>query len=393
MLFFLSACQPDSSLSGDVLLWYGADETTTTVLESMLAEFEASEPMIKVIAVPILADELAERFVVAAQQGLGPDILLGSAENIHTWANANLIQPLDADVLQDNKFLQAVQATQFKQQNYGVPLAVHPPILYYNKDRVKIPATTLDDWLAQATEGNRILIHNRFQTLFWGVSTMGSDFMNTNGQIVLEADALLTWLNWLKTAQNDGELIITRDGSLLQQSFLSGQAGYIIEDTAFLNTATTVLSDTLGIATLPKASFTSGSLIDVEAFMLNKHAAPTQVEIAKELILFLTNPEQSAVWLRETRRVPANRNTSVDQQLYPMLAAVAREARFGIYHTADIDIVRLREAGNVMFGDVLTGVVEPDEAVCQFGRYLQDNYPDMFDPIQWESVCDLGGGS
>lgn len=388
MLVLLIACQPVEGLSGDLLLWYAADDADTNVLGMMVAEYEETESHVNIIALPIPADELADRYTSAAAQGLGPDVVLGSAEFIHQWAKNGLIKPVDASSM--NVTLPVAQlATVYQEQTYGVPLAVYPLVLYYNTDRVSEPAVDLNQWLVQAREGQRILLHNRLQALFWGVPAFNGTLMDNTGQITLAFEPVLNWLSWLKTAQADGDLIISRDDILLQDRFLSGDAAYILADSRFLMQATSMLTDTVGITTLPRGISPSGSLVEVEAFMLNKNAGPVQTEVATHLISYLTNAEQSATWLRETGRVPANQNTRVDRRLYPFLAIVAEEAKFGLPYSADIDLTTLRQLGGILFADVLSGSDTPENALCEFGRNLQAGYPDQFNIAEWVSTCGL----
>lgn len=388
--FLLLSCQSSEILSGDVLLWYAADEADARVLTTMLADYEMDEPDINVVAVSIPVDELAGQYATAASQGLGPDIVLSSAENIHVWASTGVIRQIDPADFNDLVRPIAQQATYYRQQSYGVPLAVNPLVLYYNTTQINEAAQTLDVWLDQARNGQRILLHNHPESLFWGVKTFGGTLMDTEGNITLTPRPLIEWLNWLQTTQSGGDLVLSRDLKLLQERFLAGEAAYMTGDSRFILQASTTLTGTIRMAPLPAGQEKSGSLVEVETFMINRHAEARQVAIATHLIRYLTNAEQSATWLRETGRIPANQEVRIDQRLYPLLSPATGGVDAGIPYTNDIDLIMLHELSNPLFADVLSGNSEPQDAVCEFGRRLREAYPDQVDIALWEPICIFG---
>lgn len=98
MLLMLAGCQTDTAddeLSGRVTLWHSWSESEATVLDEALAEFQELHPQARVIPVALPEDHILEEFITAGNDGLGPDILIGTSSWIGELVNTGLIRPLN----------------------------------------------------------------------------------------------------------------------------------------------------------------------------------------------------------------------------------------------------------------------------------------------------------
>ena len=68
------------NLRGNILLWHSWDEQDALVLEQVLQQIPEISATTTVISMHVPADELKERYIVATQQGVGPDLVLAPNE-------------------------------------------------------------------------------------------------------------------------------------------------------------------------------------------------------------------------------------------------------------------------------------------------------------------------
>ena len=192
------------ALSGRIILWHSWTPEETLVLDQALADFQEINPQVTVISLVLPPNELLERFSQSAQDGLGPDLMLGSKDWIGSLATAGLIRPLkDSEISDLNLNSRAIRLTGFHNNIYGIPLSVGPKALYYNKNLVDRPATTLDELLEHAAEGKQVAFVPRFEAAHWGIQAFGSGLFDADGILNLADSTFTDWLPWLKKAQDE----------------------------------------------------------------------------------------------------------------------------------------------------------------------------------------------
>ena len=95
-LLLLPACvtRSDDALYGSVLVWHSWEAEQAEVLDTVLDSFVGLYPDVNINAVYVPADRLLERYEVAAEAALGPDLMLAPSSFIGPLAEAGLIQPV-----------------------------------------------------------------------------------------------------------------------------------------------------------------------------------------------------------------------------------------------------------------------------------------------------------
>lgn len=186
MLFLLCllllACNTSlkPSLSGRILLWHSFPEQETEILRTILAKYSEINPDVRVISARVPPSQLRSRYQNTAGQGLGPDLLIGSHEWVRPFVEAGLIKGINCDLenKEDNpppetslciadteRYLpNALETLRYEGRLYGLPLSLQPEALYYNKNLVSSPASTLDD-ADFAPNLRRICAGSRWQAL------------------------------------------------------------------------------------------------------------------------------------------------------------------------------------------------------------------------------------
>ncbi|THV40905.1 sugar ABC transporter substrate-binding protein [Glycomyces buryatensis] len=136
----------EQSFSGELVIW--ADETRTPVLKEFVADFEAQ------VGVKVTVEEhvetLREDFLTAAQQGQGPDIVVGAHDWSGQYASAGLISPVVLTADQQATLGEAsVKAFTVDGNLYGVPYALENIGLIRNTDLAPDAPATFEE-LVQA---------------------------------------------------------------------------------------------------------------------------------------------------------------------------------------------------------------------------------------------------
>ena len=95
MLLALSSCQlfrqGDDELSGRVVLWHGWTPEEMAILEEALDEFREIHPQVTVASLALPRGDLLEQYKQSADDGLAPDLLLGSSDWVRELADSGRI--------------------------------------------------------------------------------------------------------------------------------------------------------------------------------------------------------------------------------------------------------------------------------------------------------------
>src|SRR5690606_31306828 len=135
----------EQEFSGELVIW--ADETRTPVLKEFVADFEAQ------VGVKVTVEEhvetLREDFLAAAEQGQGPDIVVGAHDWSGQFAADGVIVPA---TLGEDKAA-ALNATSIKAFTvdgnlYGVPYAMENLALIRNTDLAPEAPATFEELIA-----------------------------------------------------------------------------------------------------------------------------------------------------------------------------------------------------------------------------------------------------
>ena len=377
LLPILSGCQPvaaDDELRGRVTLWHSWTGTEAVELRAALAQFQEVHPAVQVVELALPETQISREFTSAANDGLAPDVLIGQNRWITELADAGLIRPLaqaEAPSTLANARNRALVA--YDGELFGVPLFLAPRALYYNKNLVAEPATSLDDLLREAASGNRVEFVPRFEEAYWGIQTFGKGLFDAEGRFTLAESGFEEWLRWLDGAQRAPGVILNVDDESLLDLFASGQIAYYIAGPESLALITERMDAAnpfeVGVAPLPGGpAGPAGPLVPAETIQFYAFSSPEQARIANELAAFLVNERQGIRFMRELRKVPANPRIQVDRRIYPIVSGFAQQARTAVALPLAIPAELLFAAGNRAYTSVLSGSLTPADAVCQFAR-------------------------
>ena len=380
-LLLVAGCQSnqgDDELKGPVTLWHSGSASEAAVLDEAIIQFQEIHPEVKVITVGWPRDEILNKFQRSGRDGVGPDLLIGNDSWIGDLADEGLIRPVD-DYISTEALTEPTNRslTMYQDQVFGVPLFLEPRALYFNKQQVNAAPDDLDDLLREAAQGNRVAFVPRFEEAYWGIQAFGNGLFDSEGRFTLASSGFEEWLGWLNHAKREPGVILNVDDQSLLALFVDGEITYYVagpdrqklmpdfldEDTPF----------EFGVAPLPGGpSGASGPLLSADTIMLYAFSSEQQHRNASALATFLANRQQGIRFLRDLNRVPANPSINVDPRIYPVPNGFSRQARTAVVLPNEIPNSPLIAAGDRAYTSLLSGLLTPREAVCQFGREVVD---------------------
>lgn len=376
LLAFLSSCGPTNSVelrNTNIVLWHSWSNEDAQTLTFVIDRFEDIFTDTRVIHAFIPANEILERYISAAAQGLGPDILIGPHDWTYELATEGLIRPVNAELI-DASIYYASTLTVMMHNNalYGIPLSMQPQALYYNTAQVASPAQTLTGLLEDAEAGQGVAINMRFASSLWGVQAFGGEIFDDAGRVVLDQGGLTNWLNWLSTNSNAPGLFFGRDETILRDLFINQQVAYYVGRADELNTIRSEL-ETVDVARLPDGpNGVAGPLLQVETLFFNAASSAEQAQAAISLAQFLTNIEQSTTFMRELGLVPVNRRVSVNANVYPAVSGFLSQVgnSIALPDMPQVDLL-LREGDEAIIR-VLEGIQDPVDAATRLTQTVND---------------------
>ena len=376
-LVILASCRAataDDELNGRVTVWHSWSPEEAVVLDQALAQFQEINPKVTITSIALPEDQILDEFIASGNDGLGPGLLIGDDSWIGELANAGLIRPMtDRDDKEAIFNSRNSAITRYNNQLFGIPLFLEPRALYYNKSLVTEPPINLDELLQEAEAGNQVAFVPRFEEAYWGIQGFGEGLFDDQDHFTLAESGFTEWLSWLDEAQQAPGVILNIDDDSLMDLFTSGQVAYYVAGPEKQASIAAMMDEEnsfeFGVVPLPQGpEGAAGPLLPAETILLYAFTSTEQTRIANALAAFLVNQQQSIRFMRDMERVPANPAVMVDGRIYPIANGFAQQARTAVVIPNEIPHDPLVAAGDRAYVSVLSGVLTPEEAVCQFGQ-------------------------
>jgi len=365
-----------------ILLWHAWEGESAEALDQLLIKFMTVYPGIRVVQRPFSIKNDSDlrafkaMFYDRARMGLGPDLMIAPVSLELEFAEAGVLQELSGYYVETTVYLStAVKQLRIGDELYALPLSLYTRVLYYNKELVSEPPTTLDGLLSQAAEGKRVALGTGFAEAFWGIQAFGGQLYDEQGQLALDQGGFADWLDWLRTAQKSPGMILSDDDDFLALSFMNGEAAYYVGEVASLPSIQEHLGeDGIGVAPLPAGpSGPSGPMLHCEALMFSTASSSAQTEQALLLAQFLTNAEQQTKLAQQIGKVPVHiqARNEVDPRLSPIVAAFVVQTKTAVAVPNIPQLFTVMTYGGEAYDQVLEGVLEPRKAADQLVKRVK----------------------
>jgi ABC-type glycerol-3-phosphate transport system substrate-binding protein len=394
------AAPPETpQVRGRMILWHGWSGPQADVLNALIDRFVSIYPDIQIVRSTVPPDQLVPRFSTRAAMGLGPDLLIVPARAIPELAQEALIQDLtsyigvDPAVNLTRYFAPALETVHYEDRLYGLPLALNTMVLYYNRELVRTPPTTLDGLLQEASEERTVSLNTDFYRAFWGVKAFSGQLFDEEGRVILDEGGFANWLGWLKIAQGNPGIFMGTDQEIAAELFATGRVAYYVGSSTEVHVLRESLGeDMVGVARLPAGpQRPAGPFLESEAIVINASSSPTQTELVLRLARFLTGTEQQAQLARQAAHIPTTVNVRVDPRLHPATATFMAQIQTAVPLPNLPQMSAVLTQGDTAYVLALEGVVSAAEAAQQLTTQVNAAFGLDENDETTAALCTLGG--
>ena len=204
---------------------------------------------------------------------------------------------------------------------------------------------------------------------------LGGRLLDEQGRVVLDQGGFAEWLERLREAKNEPNVIFYNDEIALGEAFGAGDLSYYACFADAIPALQAALGkDKVGVVPLPgEPNRPAGPFIGTTALLFSRASARTNTDLAVHVAKFLTNVQQQTRLAVETEsHIPANAQVRIDERLSPIVAALVTQSKTAVAipldFTAQADA--LFEYAEILYNRVMEGEMEPRDAAVELTQKI-----------------------
>ena len=358
----------------------------TEVVDSIVADFEAENPDIKVNAIYSgNYDDTRVRALSALNSGDPAQLAVMFSIDAYDLIEQDLILPFD-DVVSGaeganwlKSFYPALMANgNIEGKTWGIPFQRSTIVAYYNKDMFRAagldPESPPTSWDELISMGKALTKDGAYGIMipstgypYWMFQALAIQ----NGKEVMSNDGLTTYFDdptvvetlefWKSLSSEHGVMPEgTVEWGTLRQAFLERQTAMMWHSTGNLTAVKKNASFDFGVAELP-ANVRKGSPTGGGNFYIFKDTSAEEQAAALKLIQFMTSAEQAAAWSIATGYMgvsPAAYETDALKSYtssFPPALVARNQLEHAVAEFSTFETARVREGLNNAIQSALTG--------------------------------------
>jgi len=358
----------------------------TEVVDSIVADFEAENPDIKVNAIYSgNYDDTRVRALSALNSGDPAQLAVMFSIDAYDLIEQDLILPFNDLVSGSeganwlNSFYPALMANgNIEGKTWGIPFQRSTIVAYYNKDMFRAagldPESPPTSWDELISMGKALTKDGAYGIMipstgypYWMFQALAIQ----NGKEVMSNDGLTTYFDdptvvetlefWKSLSSEHGVMPeSTVEWGTLRQAFLEGQTAMMWHSTGNLTAVKKNASFDFGVAELP-ANVRKGSPTGGGNFYIFKDTSAEEQAAALKLIQFMTSAEQAAAWSIATGYMgvsPAAYETDALKSYtssFPPALVARNQLEHAVAEFSTFETARVREGLNNAIQSALTG--------------------------------------
>ena len=358
----------------------------TEVVDSIVADFEAENPDIKVNAIYSgNYDDTRVRALSALNSGDPAQLAVMFSIDAYDLIEQDLILPFNDLVSGSeganwlNSFYPALMANgNIEGKTWGIPFQRSTIVAYYNKDMFRAagldPESPPTSWDELISMGKALTKDGAYGIMipstgypYWMFQALAIQ----NGKEVMSNDGLTTYFDdptvvetlefWKSLSSEHGVMPEgTVEWGTLRQAFLEGQTAMMWHSTGNLTAVKKNASFDFGVAELP-ANVRKGSPTGGGNFYIFKDTSAEEQAAALKLIQFMTSAEQAAAWSIATGYMgvsPAAYKTDALKSYtvsFPPALVARNQLEHAVAEFSTFETARVREGLNNAIQSALTG--------------------------------------
>lgn len=326
------------ALQGNLLIWYSTERKVNDIIINAVENFSQLNPETKILVQSIPPNKNPSLFIEKSLTGFGSSVLIIEAIDLIELVKKGLINTIDSPLIDTSiYFPSTLNQVRYQGQIYGIPIGSMTKVLCYNKAKLNItndpvlsnPPTTLDGLIQRAIKGYSVGLVSTFEDTFWGIGVFGGRLFNELGEIQPNLEGLVKWIDWLKNASLQPNMIFSRDRIILHNAFAEGKLAYYVCDSTEILDFTQSLGDNFRIALLPQGEGGNATpLLNTIIMVLNHSNTDNENRIGLALAKFITNPEQQLAGIIQTQSfIPTNRGVNPNVKLLPIESVLLKQAK------------------------------------------------------------------
>ena len=358
----------------------------TEVVDSIVADFEAENPDIKVNAIYSgNYDDTRVRALSALNSGDPAQLAVMFSIDAYDLIEQDLILPFNDLVSGSdganwlNSFYPALMANgNIEGKTWGIPFQRSTIVAYYNKDMFRAagldPESPPTSWDELISMGKALTKDGAYGIMipstgypYWMFQALAIQ----NGKEVMSNDGLTTYFDdptvvetlefWKSLSSEHGVMPEgTVEWGTLRQAFLEGQTAMMWHSTGNLTAVKKNASFDFGVAELP-ANVRKGSPTGGGNFYIFKDTSAEEQAAALKLIQFMTSAEQAAAWSIATGYMgvsPAAYETDALKSYtssFPPALVARNQLEHAVAEFSTFETARVKEGLNNAIQSALTG--------------------------------------
>lgn len=375
-----------SQLQGNLLIWHSTEGKVTNIFITAVEQFKQLNPEVNILIQSIPQQKNPSLFIEKSETGFGSSALIIEAKNLIELLKKRLINPIDSELI-DTSIYSPLTLTQVRYQGkiYGIPLGSNTRVLCYNKAKLNAtndpilstPPTDLDGLIQRAIKGYTVGLVSSFEDTFWGMGSFGGKLFDESDLLVSNLDGWVKWLDWLKNASVQPNVIFSHDRTILHNAFSQGKLAYYVCESTEILDFTESLGDNFRIALLPQGVQGKATpLIYTKVMVLNHSNTDNENHLGLAFGKYITNPEQQLAGIIKTQTfIPTNLNVNPNVTLLPIESVLLKQAESGVAIPLNNlqKILEVFEIGEILYQKAFVGEISTIKAAEEL-MLLIDNF-------------------
>ncbi|MBJ7259627.1 MAG: extracellular solute-binding protein, partial [Chthoniobacterales bacterium] len=304
--------------AGKIKLWsaYDAGGAEEEALKQAVALLKKDQPDLEVTLERIPFGQFDQEGTIfdkwnkEVAAGGGPDMFTAPNDNTGAQARQGIVMGIDraAVIASLDKYLKVDAANFFPRASfegatvdgkiYGVPGIAKAVALYYNKNTIPTPPTTIAELLQMVNDGKKIAINQTaYHNFGFLTGAFGGTLLDANGVCIADQGGFAEALQFLKELKDAGAIFNT-DDSVSNQLFTEGAVDITIQGPWKLGDFREALGDDgLGVAKMPAGPAGAATpLAGVDYWYVNPNIPAKQKKLAAAVAMYLFGPKGAQIY-------------------------------------------------------------------------------------------------
>ncbi len=283
-----------------------------------------------------------EKLRLDGPAGIGPDVMIIPHDQLGAAVVQNLITPVKSMQENADKYINsAVSAFTANGQIYGVPKVVETVVMFYNKEMIKKPFETFDEYYKYSKEHTKdgyFGLLAKFDSIYYAYGALApygayvfkrdADGNYDAEDVGLSNDGAVQGVEYIKKFYTEGLFptgIIGDNGiNAIDTLFTEKKAAAVINGPWAVDPYTKAGVD-FGVVPLPKLpnGKDMSSFMGVKGYVISSWAKDH--DLAEKFINFINQPKYAAIRFKETMEIPPIKEVMADPIIQELKALELHE--------------------------------------------------------------------